>query len=244
MNTTSAPRGRLSRISVADDRWILDRTFATADGAAPSDLHLTADEIELIRATVPKKPAAAEAAREAGVRQAWGEILRRRSESLAEGGVAAIAPYGSDRALSPGSEFHGLLSLQPTPAKHFRPILDSRPLGVSGASMPNEVTGYWETALVRGHTTLQLGVLSSRKSAASWQLADCVYYPSDTYFMVLDLFQLWPVEGGTLVWQVGLVSAPFRSYLGGIDRFVAGKQMTSETIETVKAFRADLEKRR
>ena len=32
---------------------------------------------------------------------------------------------------------------------------------------------------------------------------------------------------GTLVWQVGFVSAPFRSYLGGVDRYVAGKQMTA-----------------
>lgn len=229
---------------VAGDRWILDRTFAIADGGAASDLHLTANEIELIRATVPKKNAAAETAREASANGAWGEILRRRSDSLTEGGIAAVAPFSSDRALSPASEFRGLLSLQPIAVKHFRPILESRPLAANGSGAPNEAVGYWETLLVRGHTTLQLGVFSSRKSPDSWQLSDCVYYPSDTYFMVLDLFQLWPVDGGTLVWQVGLVSAPFRSYLGGVDRFVASKQMTSETIDTVKAFRADMEKRR
>ena len=62
--------------------------------------------------------------------------------------------------------------------------------------------------------------------------------------MAIDLFQLWPVEGGTLVWQVGLASAPFRSYLGGVDRYFAGRLMTSETLATIKAFRADLEKSR
>ena len=61
--------------------------------------------------------------------------------------------------------------------------------------------------------------------------------------MVTDLFQLWHVEGGTLVWQVGLVSAPFRTYLGGVDRYIAGKQMTGETIATIKTFRDALEKR-
>ena len=62
--------------------------------------------------------------------------------------------------------------------------------------------------------------------------------------MALELFQLWPVDGGTLVWQVGFVSAPFRVYLGGIDRFIAGKLMMQATLETITAFRSDIEKRR
>ena len=65
----------------------------------------------------------------------------------------------------------------------------------------SEAVGYWEMAKLRGHTTLQLGVFAAQKSETSWQLVNCVYYPSDTYFMALDLFQLWPVDGGTLVWM-------------------------------------------
>ena len=60
--------------------------------------------------------------------------------------------------------------------------------------------------------------------------------------MALDVFQLWPVDGGTLVWQVGFVSAPFRSYLGGVDRYIAGKQLTQETLDTIKTFRTAVEK--
>lgn len=229
---------------VQDDHWILDHTFAIADGAAAGDLHLTDAEAQLIRAGVPKKGAASASSREARANDAWVEILRRRSDSLAQNGLAGVAPFGSDPSISPGSEFRGLLTLEPGAARHFRPILGSEPLVAKGAGAADEAVGYWETALVRGHTTLQLGIFAARKSAESWQLADCVYYPSDTYFMALDLFQLWPVDGGTLVWQIGLVSAPFRTYLGGVDRYVAGKQMIGETIGTIKAFRADLEKRR
>lgn len=229
---------------VQNDRWILDHTFAIADGGAAGDLHLTDAEVQLIRAGVPKKGAASASSREARANDAWSEILRRRNDSLAQGGVAGVAPFASDPSISPGSEFRGLLTLEPAAAKHFRPILGSEPLVAKGAGAADEAVGYWETALVRGHTTLQLGIFAGRKSAESWQLANCIYYPSDTYFMALDLFQLWPVDGGTLVWQVGLVSAPFRSYLGGVDRYVAGKQMIGETLTTIKAFRADLEKRR
>lgn len=228
---------------IANDRWLLDHTYAIADGNAAGDLHLTAAEVQLIRESIPKKEAASAAAREARANDVWGQILRRRSESLAGGGMTAVAPYGSDPAISPGSEFRGLLTLDEKAAKHFRPILGARPLSGSGANA-DEVVGYWETALIRGHTTLQLGVFTARKGTDSWQLVDCVYYPTDTYFMALDAFQLWPVAGGTLVYQVGFVSAPFRSYLGGVDRYVAGKQMVGETLSTIKAFRADLEKRR
>ncbi len=224
------------------DRWILDHTYAIADGGAADDLHLTAAEVALIRERVPKEGAASAQVREARANDAWGEILKRRSDSLAGSGIGAIAPFGADPAISPGSEFRGLLSLHAGAARHFRPILNAQPLSAKGPAADDAV-GYWETAIVRGHTTLQLGVFAGRKTGDSFQLVDCVYYPTDTYFMALDVFQLWPFGGGTLVWQVGFVSAPFRTYLGGVDRYVAGKQMTAETLDTIKAFRADFGKK-
>jgi len=216
---------------IPDDKWLLAQTDHVAQTAEAGDLHLTNEEAVLLRqkSMPPSK--------------AWQEILRRRSEAVARGGLAAVPPYGSDKSISPGSEFRGLLSLAPKAARHFQPITEAQPLVATGKSA-SETVGYWEATKVRDHTTLQLGLFAARKAPDSWQLVDCVYYPSDTYFMALDLFQLWPVDGGTLVWQVGFVSAPFRSYLGGVDRFIAGKQMTQETLDTIKAFRADLEKRR
>jgi hypothetical protein len=215
---------------IPEDKWLLAQTANAARTAQAGDLHLTNEEVALLRQkSMPPS-------------EAWQEILRRRSEALAGGGLAAVPSYGSDKSISPRSEFRGLLSLAPKTARHFQPITEARPL-VAGGKPASEAVGYWEATKVRDHTTLQLGVFAARKSPDSWQLVDCVYYPSDTYFMALDLFQLWPVGGGTLVWQVGFVSAPFRSYLGGVDRYIAGKQMTQETLETIKTFRADLEKR-
>jgi hypothetical protein len=230
--------------NTSEDRWFLDHTLAVADGAAGGDLHLSAQEIDLVRQRVPKKEAASASAREANANQAWQEVLRGRSDSFARGGFAAVAPYSTDAAISPGSEVRGLLSLVPKAAKHFQPILNAKPMAANASATVDETVGYWELTQVRSHTTAQLAVFGARKSAESWQLLDCTYYPADTYFMSLNLFQLWPLEGGTIVWQVGLVSAPFRGYLGGVDRFVAGKQMTQETIDTIKTFRGDIEKRR
>ena len=217
--------------SVSDDTWLLNRTAEVGRGSAPTELHVTNQEMELLRRTSANPSAA------------WQQILRGRAEALARGGLSAVPPYGADTSISPASEFRGLLTLAPKAARHFQPITKARPMNSSGTPV-SEAVGYWEMANVRGHNTLQLGVFAAQKGANSWQLINCMYYPSDTYFMALDLFQLWPVEDGTLVWQVGFVSAPFRSYLGGVDRYVAGKQMIQETIDTVKAFRADVERRR
>jgi hypothetical protein len=217
--------------SLPDDRWLLDQMAEVAKGGAAGDLHLTNEEAALLRKnSLPPN-------------ESWQEILRRRSQALARGGLAAVPPYSNDRSISPASEFRGLLTLAPKAAQHFQPITGAGPIAVN-AQPAREAVGYWEATKVRNHTTLQLGLFAAQKSADSWQLLDCVYYPSDTYFMALDLFQLWPLEGGTLVWQVGFVSAPFRTYLGGVDRFIAGKQMTQETLDTIKAFRSDIEKRR
>jgi hypothetical protein len=215
----------------AGDQWLLEEAARVAQGGDSQDSHLTKEEKEIIRRDA-KNP-----------NLAWREILRRRSETLSERGLSAVAPYRSEEPISPDSEFRGLLTLAPKAAQHFAPITGAHPLTANGKAA-DETVGYWEASRVRNHTTLQLGIFAAQKKADSWQMIDCLYYPSDTYFMSLNLYQLWAMDGGTLVWQVGFVSAPFRSYLGGIDRVVAGKQMTAETVDTIKAFRRDLEHRR
>ena len=216
--------------AVAGDRWLLEETARIAQGSAAGGLHLTKEETALLQRK-SMEPS-----------EAWREILRRRSEALARGGLNAVAPYGTDESISPGSEFRGLLSLAPKAARHFRPVAGAQPLVFTGEPA-TEAVGFWQAFKARDHNILQLGLFAGRRSSDSWQLINCVYYPSDTYFMALDLFQLWPVDGGTFVWQVGFVSAPFRGYLGGIDRFIAGRLMMQATLDTITAFRSDTEKR-
>lgn len=217
--------------TATDDRWLLEETARIAQGSAAGSLHVTKEEMTLLQR------------KSMGPSEAWREILRRRSEALARGGLTAVAPYGTDESISPGSEFRGLLSLAPKAARHFRSITGAQPM-VAAGEPATEAVGFWQAFKARDHNILQLGLFAGRKKSDSWQLIDCVYYPSDTYFMALDLFQLWPVDGGTLVWQVGFVSAPFRGYLGGIDRFIAGRLMMQATLDTISAFRSDIEKRR
>ena len=169
--------------------------------------------------------------------------MRRRREDETPGGLPDVPPYGSDSSISPASEFQNLLSMTRKAREHFQAILNAPPFA-PGAKAAGETVAFWNSTNVQKHNTLQLGTRSAQKSADSWQLVECVYYPSDTYFMALNLFQFWPLDDGTLVWQVGFVSAPFRTYLGGVDRYVAGKLMTDETLETINEFRTAVEKQR
>ena len=105
---------------VENDRWLLDHTYAVADGGAADDLHLTDAELQLVRHEVPKKGSTSASGREAQANGVWGQILRRRSESLASGGMSAVAPFGSAPGVSPGSEFRGLLTLNEKATKHFQ----------------------------------------------------------------------------------------------------------------------------
>ena len=94
---------------IADDKWLLAQTARAAQTAEAGDLHLTNEETVLLRQK-PMSPS-----------DAWQQILQRRSEALARGGLAAVPPYGPDKSISPGSEFRGLLSLAPKAARHFQP---------------------------------------------------------------------------------------------------------------------------
>ncbi|MEO8440547.1 MAG: hypothetical protein ABI540_10050 [Spartobacteria bacterium] len=212
-----------------DDQWLIEQTAQAARRGSSAELHLTSEEIALLQQK-SNSPS-----------EAWQEILRRRSEALMQGGLPGVPPYSDDKAISPATELRGLLSLAPKAASHFESLTQAKPLLGKGKAAKDAVA-YWEAQRVRDHNTLQLGLRTALRGSGSWQLLDCAYYPSDTYFMALDMFQLWPVDGGTLVWQVSYVSAPFRSYLGGADRYVAGKLMSAEVLTTIKAYRAGLEK--
>lgn len=208
-----------------DDRWLLERTKQK-----PADLNLNP-------ADHPHGSTDAEAT------QFWRSLLRTRNDALAAGGLPALpAITGGSSQINPRSEFNSLLKMAPAAAARFAPLTDCFPFATS----PNkaaETIPYWEAALVRGHTNLHAGFLAERKAGESTLVADCTYYTSDTYFFSVTLYQLWPVENGTLVWEIDFASAPFRSFTGGIDRAFAGNQMVKETAATARLFRADVEGR-
>jgi hypothetical protein len=224
-----------------EDRWLIDKTADLANASAASELHLTSAEIASVRSSLGKSPAAAQ--RDAKASEIWCKILHERSDALANGGLAGLPSYRSaDAQISARSEFASLLKLAPAVAARFAPITNCRPFSVGGSS-PDVTVAYWEASQVRGHTGLHSGVLCARKAADSWQVIDVTYYTSDTYFMSASLYEMWPLDEGTIVWQTDFVSAPFGAISSGIERVFGGREMLKESEEWIRLFRGDIERR-
>ena len=152
----------------------------------------------------------------------WRKVLRSRNDGLANGALAAVPSYSADGVeIAAQPEFEALLQQAPAIAAHFRALVNGAPFK-SGSSAGVEIVPYWQAARARGHTNLHGAFFVGRKGASSWQLVDCTYYVSDTYFMSFTLYELFPQDNGTLVWQIDFASAPFRSFTGGLDRLFAG----------------------
>jgi hypothetical protein len=225
------------RSSRTKDKWLIDRTWQTLTSGKPGELFVTASEVATANVVGQLSPEQ----RDAKVNEFWKKILAARDKAVASGGLSALAHFNAGEIdISIRGEFDGLMKLAPKVSSHFQPLISAKPFAGSGKSA-HETVPYWQETLVRGHTTLHEGFLCAQKMK-SWQMADCTYFTSDTYFMSVTLYELFPIENGTLVWQIDFVSAPFRSFLGGADRFFAGTEIVKETAKTIQLFRAYVER--
>lgn len=199
------------------DRWLENQSAAVKNGKT-SSLHLSPAEAGIFRQET------------GGANAAWERVLRARAEAVAAGGLAAAGDFPlGDGTISAPEELRGLLGMTPAISALFG--------GVTG--MGGDRWLYAERASTQGHTSFSLGTLTAQAGAESWQIMDCTYYTSDTYFMSVDLYYLWAWEGGTLVWQVDYVSAPFRAYAHGLDKIFAGREMIKETAKSIESFRGN-----
>lgn len=220
----------------AKDKWLIDRTWQTIASGQPGELYVSANEAAKVSGQPPAEQ------RDAKVNEFWKKTLAARDKAISSGGLNALPRFSAASVdISIRGEFDGLMKLAPKIASHFQPLIKAKPFAAEG-SPADEIAPYWQQSRVRGHTTLHGGFLAARKSSGSWQVADCTYFSSDTYFMSVTLFELLPVGDGTLVWQIDFVSAPFKPYLGGTDRFFAGKEMIKGTAKTIGLFRRHVEK--
>ena len=229
--------------AVAADRTLLAWTTGAVKDNAPGELHLRREELDAFRQTLAGHDAAKAEERDALVNAAWQGLLQRHSDAVGAGGLAALPSYKAGGVnIAAADEFRSLLKMTPEIAARFTGLTGARPLAAGGAGAVEEIAPYAEESLVRGHTSFCLGAAAAEHSAegGGWQVLDLTYYTADTYFLSFSLYQLWPWEGGTLVWEVDYASAPFRGYLGGIDRVVAGKEMTKDSSGSVATLRKEL----
>ena len=214
------------------DRKLLDWTVAVGRGEKDV-LHLDAGEEETVR-----RELAGSGAKDVLASIAWQRILQKRNDAVAGGGLASMPAYQAGGAtIRAADEYRSLLKMTPAIAAKFAGLTGAKPFFADGAQTADETVPYAEQGDVNGHTSFTLGALAARKSPDSWQVVDCTYYAADTYFVSLSLYQFWTWEGGTLVWEIDYIAAPFRSYLRGVDRLFAGKELSKESVRGSHGFR-------
>lgn len=173
----------------------------------------------------------------------WTDILTTRAKKFASGGSSAQPPYDhTGEAIRPSDEFSSLLKQQDKVRRQFSAFLGETGIGRGAGSLAPEL--YWELLDVDDQGVLTLGASYHRAaSGGAQQAADALYYASGGYYVVLTLYQMWPVTANgkpsTLVWRGDMISSAALASLHGVERLGSESAMRKDISKAVTAFRED-----
>ena len=165
----------------------------------------------------------------------WGSLLAARAQAFSAGGVARQPAYlWKGESVSAADEIGRLLKEVPKVRAQFS--------GLAGAltgGAPAKSAHYWELSDIEGQAAFSLGATHEKPSATGAQSADVQYYASGGYFVLVTFYQMWPVEGGTLVWRGDLIASPQLGELRGVERMGSSAAMMKQVKQFVTAFLKD-----
>ena len=227
----------------AADRTLLDWTAGAVKADAPGELHLRREDVDFFRKVFAGHDPGTTGERETESNTAWQGLLQRQSDAVGAGGLAALPSYKAG-----GGEHRrgGRVSESAQDDAEDRGTIYgvdrcAAAGGRRGSGGGRDRAVHGGVAGARATPVFCLGATAAARAAnGGWQVIDLTYYTADTYFLSFSLYQLWPWESGTLVWEVDYASAPFRGYLGGVDRVFAGREMTKDSAGAVGTLRKEL----
>ena len=165
---------------------------------------------------------------------AWSGVLLARAQAGHAGGLARQPAYAwKGESISAADELTRMLKEVPKVRAQFSGIVSA----VNSGS--GKTAHYWELFDVEGQAALSLGATFEKVTAGGAQTADVQYYASGGYFVLATFYQMWPVEGGTLVWRGDFISSPELGELRGMERMGSGAVMMKQIKQFVTAFLKD-----
>ena len=171
----------------------------------------------------------------------WSDLLTKRAQDFAAGGVTREAPYDHAKAaVQPSKELSGLVRQQEKINRQFGGFLGETGLINGKGSIRPEL--YWELLEVEDEGVLTLGASFNRPTAGGgYQAADGLYYASGGYYVALTLYQMWPIEvegrAFTLIWRADLISASSLGELHGVERLASESAMKKDISRAVAIFK-------
>ena len=165
---------------------------------------------------------------------AWSGVLLARAQAFHAGGLARQPAYAwKGQSISAADELAHLLKEVPKVRAQFSGLVAA----VTGGS--GKTAHYWELFDVDGQAAFSLGATFEKTAAGGAQTADVQYYASGGYFVLATFYQMWPVEGGTLVWRGDFIASPELGELRGMERMGSGAAMLKQIKQFVTAFLKD-----
>jgi hypothetical protein len=196
-------------------------------GSGSTDLQLTTAEV---KAFPGQTPAAF-----------WKTALLQRAQAFASGGINRLPAYETGKeSIKPGDEVSRLLKESGKIRGRFAGLLAASPMTGGGAQAQSSS---WEVVNVEGQAAVTLGASSFKGGAETAQALDGVYYSSSGYYVLITLYEFWPVKIGgqdaTLIWRGDLISAASLGSLRGVERLGSSSAMMRETRKSIEAFLKD-----
>ncbi len=233
----SPSAANFSKLKGAPDNASLRALVAATQKLSP-ELQISKDEAKKFSAG-----GGGSGAMPASVANFWSEVLAARTKKFASGGTSAQPPYDhGGEVIRPGDEFNSLLKQQEKIRRQFSSFLGGTGIGRGAGSLAPEL--YWELLDVDDQGVLTLGASYHRAaSGGAQQAADALYYASGGYYVVLTLYQMWPVTANgkpsTLVWRGDMISSAALASLHGVERLGSESAMRKDISKAVTAFRKD-----
>ena len=170
----------------------------------------------------------------------WANLLLARAQAFNAGGLARQPAYASKgETISAADEISRLFKEVPKVQAQFSGLVGS----LTGGGAPAKTAHYWELFDVEGQAAFSLGATIEKPSASGAQTADVQYYASGGYFLLVTLYQLWPVDiagqPATLVWRGDFIASPALGELRGVERMGSGAAMMKQIKQFVTAFLKD-----
>ena len=226
-----------SKLKSAPDNGSV-RTLVDATKKLSSELQISKDEAKKFSAGGESSDAMP-----SSVANFWSELLAARAKSFMSGGTSAEPPYDhSGETIRAGDELNSLLKQHQKIHKQFSGFLAQTGIGRGAGSLTPEL--YWELLDVDDRGVVTLGASYNHGGAGeTYQAADVLYYASGGYYVVLTLYQMWPVtvggKGSTLVWRGDMISSASLASLHGVERLGSESAMMKNISKAITLFRRD-----
>ncbi len=166
----------------------------------------------------------------------WSSLLAARAQAFSAGGLARQPAYfWKGESISAADELSRLLKEVPKVRAQFSGLAGS----LTSGGAPSKSAHYWELSDIEGQAAFSLGATLEKAAAGGAQTADVQYYASGGYFVLVTFYQMWPVEGGTLVWRGDLIASPALAELRGMERMGSSAAMMKQVKQYVTAFLKD-----